>query len=64
MVIIGVGEGYRSAGMVAMWMGCAEVERAVENLWNVEIMAGMGGLWGQACGKLLFRFDFFAWCST
>jgi len=34
MVIIGVKEGYREAGTVAMWVACAEVVTAVENLWN------------------------------
>src|SRR4051812_48093207 len=34
MVIIGVKEGYRDAGMVAMWLACAEVVTAVEKLWN------------------------------
>jgi hypothetical protein len=34
MVIIGVKEGYREAGLVAMRLGCAEVREAVENLWN------------------------------
>ena len=28
VVIIGLGEGYRATEMVAIWMGCAEVERA------------------------------------
>jgi hypothetical protein len=35
MVIIGVKEGYRAVRMVAMRVACAEVAKAVENVWKV-----------------------------
>ena len=44
MVIIGVGEGYRAEVDVAMRLGCAEVVKVVENLWNAFFGEGLRGL--------------------
>jgi hypothetical protein len=59
MVIIGVGEGYRAAELVAMCEGCAEVQLAVENLWNAYFAVQSLGFWRGRCGKLLFHVEHF-----
>ena len=44
MVIIGVIEGYREAGLVAMRFGCAERRGVVENVWNARFMGQNSGV--------------------
>jgi hypothetical protein len=43
VVVIGVKEGYREAGLEAMRMDCAEVVGAVENLWKDDFPAVFRG---------------------
>jgi hypothetical protein len=64
MVIIGVREGYRQDGTVAMRMGCAEVPGAVENVWNAWILAGIGGVVAWIMWKTLFHVERFLGCQT
>src|SRR5271155_4625460 len=52
MVIIGVREGYREVGLVAMRIGCAEMAGVVENLWNVRFAVQTRGFWAGWCGNL------------
>jgi hypothetical protein len=58
-VIIGVGEGYREDGAVAILLGCAEVAGVVENLWNACFAVGLWGFSGGGCGNLLFHVERF-----
>jgi hypothetical protein len=59
MVIIGVREGYREVGLVAMRIGCAEMAGVVENLWNVGFAVQSRGFWWWWCGNLLFHVEQF-----
>jgi hypothetical protein len=60
MVIIGVREGYREVGLVAMRIGCAEMAAVVENLWNARFAAQSRGFWSGWCGNLLFHVEQFS----
>ncbi len=57
MVIIGVGEGYREVGVVAIGRGCAEVTGSVENLWNVGFAGDFWVVSGGWCGNLCSRWN-------
>jgi hypothetical protein len=59
VVVIGVKEGYREAGLEAMRMGCAEVAGVVENLWKDDFPAVFRGFWAAGCGNLLFHVEHF-----
>jgi hypothetical protein len=60
MVIIGVREGYREVGLVAMRIGCAEMAAVVENLWNARFALQSRGFWSGWCGNLLFHVEQFS----
>jgi hypothetical protein len=60
MVIIGVREGYREVGLVAMRIGCAEMAGVVENLWNAGFAVQSRGFWLGWCGNLLFHVEQFS----
>jgi hypothetical protein len=60
MVIIGVREGYREVGLVAMRNGCAEMAGVVENLWNACFALQSRGFWSGWCGNLLFHVEQFS----
>jgi hypothetical protein len=57
MVIIGVEEGYRAGGLMAIRRACAEVAWLVENLWNAQNTASFGRFWRGWCGNLLFHVE-------
>jgi hypothetical protein len=56
-VFIGVGEGYREVGLVAMRLGCAEVREVVDNLWNARFVWEIEGFCTARCGNLLFHVE-------